>query len=309
MHRQVHGILLLDKPIGLTSNAVLQRVKRLFKAKKAGHTGSLDPIASGMLPICFGEGTKFSQFLLSSDKSYHVIAKLGEQTTTGDSEGKVIATTVVENLMRARVEQVINQYVGTIEQIPPMFSAIKYKGKPLYKLARQGIEVERVARPVTIFSIQLESIEADFITLQVHCSKGTYIRTLIEDIGRDLGYGAHVIGLRRLSVHPYHDGKMYTLADLEALASQHLDTLTACLLPLASSVTTFPMVSLPLTSVFYLRTGQAIRTASLPTNLSKDQTFVSLYDENNQFLGVGEVTSDGRVKPYRLLGSLDKQGM
>lgn len=301
MRRQVHGILLLDKPAGVTSNGALQRVKRLFYAKKAGHTGSLDPIATGMLPICFGEATKFSQFLLESDKSYHVVAKLGVQTTTGDSEGTVVATKPVVDVSLERLLQVVPRFLGEIEQVPPMYSAIKHQGKPLYELARRGIEIERKPRSVNIFSLQILHLEGDQLTLRVHCSKGTYIRTLVEDIGRELGCGGHVIGLRRLMVTPYGEAVMYTLPALEAIAETvGYDGLQAALLPVETAVQVYPAVKLATSAAFYLRMGQPVRV-SFPI----DSSLVRLISEDARFLGVGEVMPDGRVKPHRLLASQD----
>lgn len=298
--RAVNGILLLDKPAGMSSNGILQQVKRLFRAKKAGHTGSLDPIATGMLPLCFGEATKFSQFLLDSNKTYHVTAKLGVQTTTGDREGEVIATRPLVNVTRERIESVMQQFVGEIEQVPPMFSALKHNGQPLYKLARKGIEVERKARVITIFSIQLISLIGDELQFEVHCSKGTYVRTLVEDISRELGCGGHVTELRRLAVSPYHQSVMYTLSELQAIVeSGGVDALTPCLLPVETSVNVFPAVKLSTSAAFYLRTGQAVRT-SLPQQTS----LVRLLSEDASFLGIGEVMADGRVKPHRLVSGL-----
>lgn len=297
MRQHVNGILLLDKPIGLTSNGALQRVKRLFNAKKAGHTGSLDPIATGMLPICFGESTKFSQFLLESDKSYFVTAKLGEETNTGDSEGHVTVSKPVVDINFERVLKVANQFVGEIEQIPPMFSAIKMQGKPLYELARQGIEVKREPRKITIFGIEVEEVEADRFSIRVDCSKGTYIRTLVEDMGRMLGCGAHVIALRRLNVAPYGDATSYTLEQLEEmLETEGQAKLLSCLLPVETSVESFPIVKLSTSAVFYMRMGQAVR-APLPMGSS----LVRLVSEEARFLGIGEVLADGRVKPIRLV--------
>src|SRR5579862_9142002 len=218
--RQIHGILLLDKPLGMTSNAALQKVKRLFNAKKAGHTGSLDPLATGMLPICFGEATKFSQFLLESDKCYQVEAKLGVKTRTGDAEGEVIAVKPVMDLTCERLEAVLSQFVGQIQQIPPMYSALKIQGKPLYELARQGIEIPREARSVQIYRLQLIDFQAETLKFEVQCSKGTYVRTLVEDIGELLGCGAHVSALRRTVVLPYNEIKMYTLDALEEIHQQ-----------------------------------------------------------------------------------------
>lgn len=297
MRRAVHGILLLDKPAGMTSNGALQRVKRLFNAQKAGHTGSLDPIATGMLPICFGEATKFSQFLLESDKSYYVVAQLGVQTTTGDIEGEVLTTEPVVDVNEQRVNALLPNFIGEIEQVPPMFSAIKFQGKPLYELARRGIEVERKARRVNIFSLSLEHIdnEKNQIALHVHCSKGTYVRTLVEDLGRALGCGAHVIELRRLTITPYGQATMYTLAQLDQMQPNDLMN---CLLPVETSVQVYPAVKLSTAAAFYLRTGQSVRT-SFPV----DSKLLRLMTEDNKFLGVGEVMPDGRVKPHRMLAS------
>ncbi len=298
--RQVDGILLLDKPAGMTSNGVLQYVKRLFCAKKAGHTGSLDPIATGMLPICFGEATKFSQFLLESDKTYQVTGKLGVQTTTGDIEGEIVAALPVVDVTQERLNQVMAAFIGQLDQIPPMFSALKHKGRPLYEFARKGIDIERKPRSITVFSLNLLSFERDEFTFDVHCSKGTYVRTLVEDIGNALGCGAHVTALRRLVVSPYQHQVMYTLPELDAMLEKDgLSGLDACLLPLESSVNIFPAVKLSTAAAFYLRTGQAVRT-----NISFDSPLVRLMSEDARFLGVGEVMTDGRVKPHRLVSGL-----
>jgi tRNA pseudouridine55 synthase len=299
MRRLIDGILLLDKPAGITSNGALQRLKRLYQAKKAGHTGSLDPIATGMLPLCFGEATKFSQFLLESDKTYYVVAKLGERTNTADREGEIIAKAATDAVTEQRILNLIPQFSGEIEQIPPMFSALKVQGKPLYELARQGIEIERQPRRIKIFSLAFDKLDLanDEMSFYVHCSKGTYIRTLIDDIGLALGCGAHVIELRRLSVTPYQTNKMYTLQELEHIEKNlgH-DGLLACLLPVETAVRVFPEVTLTTSAAFYLRLGQPVRTA-LPLTSS----LVRLVSEEAEFLGMGEVMTDGRVKPHRLL--------
>lgn len=301
MQKNIHGVLLLDKPINMTSNGALQRVKRLFNAKKAGHTGSLDPIATGMLPICFGEATKFSQFLLESDKSYYVTAKLGVQTTTGDLEGEVVATLPVVGVTTERVQEVASKFLGEIEQIPPMYSAIKHNGRPLYEFARRGVEIERKSRKVKIFSLNLEKVDNDQITFHVHCSKGTYVRTLVEDMGKMLGCGGHVIGLRRLTVTPYANATMYTWETLEAISQRLGSTgLLSCLLPVETAVQVFPAVKLTTSAEFYMRTGQSVRT-SFPI----DSSLVRLMSEDARFLGMGEVMSDGRVKPHRMLSTHD----
>lgn len=299
MRRQIHGILLLDKPEDMTSNGALQRVKRLFNAKKAGHTGSLDPIATGMLPLCFGEATKFSQFLLESDKSYQVVAQLGVCTTTGDCEGEVTATHPVQVTLQ-QIEIAMQKFVGEIEQIPPMYSAIKYQGKPLYDLARRGIEVARQPRKIKIFSLQLDEVIGTQVTFRVHCSKGTYVRTLVEDIGKALDCGAHVTALRRTTVTPYHGAVMYTLPALEAISERLGFTgLSSCLLPVETAVQSFPAVTLSTPAAFYLRTGQAVRTSlSVPVG-----SLIRLLSEQANFIGIGEMTVDGRIKPHRLLAA------
>jgi len=218
--RPVDGILLLDKPLHLSSNQALQKVKHLFQAKKAGHTGSLDPLATGMLPLCFGKATKLAQGLLGVDKKYVVTAKLGEMTTTGDAEGDVIETKPVPAVTIEALQAVLMRFTGEIQQTPPMYSAVKMGGKPLYELARQGITVERQSRPVTIYVISLKELALPFVTLEVHCSKGTYIRTLVEDIGRALGCGAYVTALRRTVVGNFLEDSMLTLDQLRELFDQ-----------------------------------------------------------------------------------------
>lgn len=295
----INGILLLDKSIDMTSNRALQRAKWIFSAKKAGHTGSLDPLATGMLPLCFGEATKFSQFLLDANKVYEVTAKLGERTLTGDSEGEVIETRSVPALNNDTLEKALSPFRGDIMQVPPMYSALKHQGRPLYELARQGQTIERQPRAVHIYDLTLLNYDAASteLRLRVHCSKGTYIRTLVEDLGEALGCGAHVIELRRTFVSPYEHQPMYTLDALESiLEKEGAAGLQACLLPLNSSVSHFPAVKLSTATAFYLRQGQSVRT-QLPLNAP----LVQLFNDNEQFLGVGEVTSDGRVKPQRLV--------
>lgn len=297
--KNINGILLLDKSIDLTSNGALQQVKRLFNAKKAGHTGSLDPLATGMLPICFGEATKFSQFLLESDKHYYVTVKLGIRTTTGDAEGEVLAIRPVENVTRERLSTLLEEFRGSIQQIPPMFSALKHKGRPLYELARQGIEIERAPRTVQIYELTAHLQDSDVLILDVHCSKGTYVRTLAEDIGEKLGCGAHVIGLRRMSVTPYQHGKMYTISDLESIhKDQGAAFLNQLLLPIESSIQGFPAVKLSTSAAFYIRTGQPVMVPHLPT-----EGCVRLYSEDGVLLGVGEILDDGRVAPRRLISN------
>jgi tRNA pseudouridine55 synthase len=303
MRRSVNGILLLDKPLGLTSNGALQRMKHLFQAKKAGHTGSLDPLATGMLPLCFGEATKFSQFLLDSDKTYQVIAQLGATTNTGDREGEITSESAVPELTPASIHEVVQQFIGEIDQIPPMFSALKVQGRPLYELARKGIEIERKSRRIKIFSL-LETgynAEAKQLSFVVHCSKGTYVRTLVEDMGKVFGCGAHVAELRRTQVTPYESMQVYTEEALRQIAdTKGLTGLYACLLPLETAVQVFPGIKLSTSAAFYLRMGQPVR-ATIPLN----SPMVRLFSEDGRFLGVGEVTEDGRVKPFRLLSTTE----
>lgn len=293
--RAIDGVLLLDKPIGLTSNQALQRVKRLFDARKAGHTGSLDPLASGLLPICLGQATKVSGFLLNAGKRYQVVARLGQRTDTGDADGQVIEERPVPALDRGLVKRVLARFEGSQTQVPPMYSAIKHQGQRLYKLARQGIEIERQPREIEIHGLELLSLEADALELEVACSKGTYVRTLVEDIARALGTVAHVIVLRRLGVGPYAEGRMYKLEELEALAEQGMERLDELLLPVDSALDHWPSVELGADSAYYLMQGQAVMAPGAPSSGK-----VRLYDEGHGFLGIGEVKLDGRVAPTRL---------
>ncbi len=294
--RSVSGVLLLDKPAGLSSNKVLQRVKNLFKAAKAGHTGSLDPLATGMLPICFGEATKISAFLLEANKRYRFSCQLGQTTTTGDTEGEVVKTADFSTVTRADIERLLPDFTGDIEQIPPMYSALKHNGQRLYKLAREGIEVERKPRTITIFDIHLHSLKQGIMELEVTCSKGTYVRTLAEDIGEVLGCGAHIVQLRRLSVGPY-EGEMVTVQALEELVEQGTHRLDQLLLPVESGVADWPDVHLGADAAFYMSQGQPILVPHAPT-----EGWVRIYDQQ-KFLGVGEVQDDGRVAPRRMLAS------
>jgi tRNA pseudouridine55 synthase len=295
--REVNGIVLLDKPLGITSNAALQAVKRLYRAKKAGHTGSLDPLASGLLPLCFGDATKVSPFLLEADKHYQVAIKLGVKTTTGDAEGEIIDTRAVNGIDPAELRAVLRRFTGPIEQVPPMHSAIKHKGQPLYKLAHQGIEVERQARPVVVHELRLTACEGDVLEIEVACSKGTYIRTLAEDIGEALGVGAHVIVLRRTATGPFRAEQMVSMAQLEEAAAAGFETLDSFLLPIETALENWPDVCLSDDLAFYLRQGQAVFVPRAPT-----QGWVKLRTADQRFLGVGRVLDDGRVAPKRLIG-------
>ena len=292
--RLINGILLLDKPEGITSNQALQTVKRLFSAKKAGHTGSLDPLATGLLPLCFGEATKFSQFLLEADKTYWVSARLGIKTRTGDAEGEVIETRPVEPSCFEQLESVLSTFRGLISQIPPMFSALKFKGKPLYELARQGITIERSAREVTVHSLNLLETTENSINLEIKCTKGTYIRTLIEDIGEALGCGAYVQGLRRLGVGNYNGEGMISLEKLQGLTQEERDR---CLLPLDTLLHAWPVIKLSQAAIYYLYRGQAV----LLPNLPKEGWVRLIHTGNDKFIGLGEILEDGRVAPRRLV--------
>ncbi|NOU41280.1 MAG: tRNA pseudouridine(55) synthase TruB [Methylotenera sp.] len=290
--KHINGILLLDKPLGFSSNQALQKVKWLLQAAKAGHTGTLDPLATGLLPLCFGEATKFAHYLTDADKTYLATVKLGVTTTTGDAEGEVLSTESV-NVSQAQLAQVFRQFVGEISQIPPMYSALKHEGKALYEYARAGIEIERKARLVTIHSITLNALVDNIATLTVSCSKGTYIRTLAEDIGHQLGCGAHLIGLRRTATANYDITQAVTLEQFEALSAEQR---IATLRPADSSVLHLPAVTLDSDSAFYLQQGQAVwRSGVIPQGLLR------LYNEQQVFLGLGEQLRDGKIAPKRLI--------
>ncbi|AIZ78935.1 tRNA pseudouridine(55) synthase TruB [Actinobacillus equuli] len=295
--RDVHGVFLLDKPQGMSSNDILQKVKRLFRANKAGHTGALDPLATGMLPICLGEATKFSQFLLDSDKRYQVTAKLGERTDTSDAEGQVVETRAV-NVGEAEIIAALDQFRGDILQVPTMFSALKHNGKPLYEYARQGITVEREARPITIFELRFIEYSAPYLTLEVHCSKGTYIRTLVDDLGEVLGCGAHVTVLRRLAVANYPIEAMMSYEDLQNLSeNQPLEALDQHLLPLDTAVESLPKINLTAEQTKAVGFGQRVKFE----NINQTYGQVRLFSENGQFLGVAEITNDNVIRPSRMV--------
>lgn len=290
--RQVHGVLLLDKPKGFSSNQALQQAKRLFQAAKAGHTGSLDPLATGLLPICFGEATKFSHYLLDADKSYRAGIKLGVVTTTGDAEGEVVRTSPVK-LDQEKIEAVMRKFTGPISQVPPMYSALKHQGKPLYAYARDGVDVERAARQVIIHDIRLQRFEQDELEIVVECSKGTYIRTLAEDIGNALGCGAHLQSLRRLSTGHFQLQDALTLEQLEVMTTEQRDHE---LLPVEASIGYLPQVDLDEESTYYLRRGQRVwKSGVIPAGLLR------LYGAHGEFLGTGEQMPDGRIAPKRLV--------
>jgi tRNA pseudouridine55 synthase len=292
--RKLNGILLLDKALGVSSNKALQDARFLFQAEKAGHTGSLDPLASGMLPVCFGEATKVSAFLLDSDKRYITTATLGYVSTTGDGEGEKLNPRPVPAFTDSDLEMVLAQFRGEIRQIPPMYSALKKNGQPLYKLARQGVEVEREARTITIHSLCILERTETTLTLDVTCSKGTYIRTLVEDIGEMLGCGAYVSMLRRESVDPFGTFRMYPLEALRALAEQGSEALDAVLLPLDVALPHVPALTLSAAVILRLRQGQKVRIDS------DDAALLRLYSEAGEFIGLGESIM-GVIIPKRLL--------
>lgn len=286
------GVLLLDKPVGITSNAALQQVKRLYRASKAGLTGILDPLASGLLPLCFGEATKFAQYPTNADKAYAAVIQLGITTDTGDSEGQVL-TQQVSTVDRHDVERAITHFTGTILQTPPMYSALKHQGQPLYKYARQGIEIERVAREVTLHRITLRDFQGDILSIDVDCSKGTYLRVLAEDIGKFLGCGAHLIALRRTRVGNFSLQDAVSLEATERLSEVERDLR---LLPADQLVAHLPGVDLDQDAASYLRLGQSVWQEKLQSH----QRY-KIYDEKHQFMGVAEVDAEGRLAPKRLL--------
>ncbi|WBL70991.1 tRNA pseudouridine(55) synthase TruB [Serratia liquefaciens] len=301
--RDIHGVLLLDKPQGLSSNDALQKVKRLYNANRAGHTGALDPLATGMLPICLGEATKFSQFLLDSDKRYRVIARLGQRTDTSDADGQIVQERPV-NFTQAQLDVALDSFRGDIKQVPSMYSALKYQGKKLYEYARQGIEVPREARSITVYDLQFIRWEGDELELEIHCSKGTYIRTITDDLGELLGCGAHVIYLRRLQVATYPTERMVTLEQLNELLEQAqvqeiapAELLDPLLMPMDSPVENYPEVNLLPVVAGYVKQGQPVQVAGAPTS-----GMVRITEgEERKFIGVGDIADDGRVAPRRLV--------
>ena len=298
--RPLNGVFLLNKPKGLTSNGILQQVKRLYGAQKAGHTGILDPMASGVLPVCMGEATKFSQYLLDSDKSYRATIRFGEKTNTADAEGEITETQDASGITEEAIRQVLPSLTGDIRQVPPMFSALKRDGQPLYKLARQGIEVERKARDITIYALNLERfevgeyVEAD---ISVSCSKGTYIRTLAEDIAYALDNVAHLTALQRTQSGAFKLEQCIDIAVLEALRADEDEAgMDALLLPADIAVNHFPLVEVSIETGYYVRRGQPVFIPQSPVD-----GLVRIKQDNGVFLGVGEVMGDGRIQPRRLI--------
>lgn len=295
--RAINGVLLLDKPLGFSSNQALQKVKWLFSATKAGHTGTLDPLATGLLPICLGEATKFAQYVTDADKTYFATIKLGATTTTGDAEGEVLTTAPV-NVTQPQLEAACKQFLGEISQMPPMYSALKHEGKALYEYAREGVNIERKTRLITIQSIAINDFDDDIAKITVSCSKGTYIRTLAEDIGTVLGCGAHLIGLRRIETAGYLLAQAITIEQLEALSQENRDAL---LLPVDSAIEALTKVILNADAAHFVLQGQAVW---LPGNTRQNLSVgddLRLYDEQGQFLGLGFLQDDGNIAPKRLI--------
>lgn len=290
----INGIFLLNKPEGITSNTALQKAKRLFGAQKAGHTGSLDPLATGMLPICFGEATKICQYLLDADKCYETTGLLGVKTNTSDATGEIIAQVNDFSITHAQLTAVLEQYKGAIKQVPSMFSALKHNGTPLYRLARNGVEIERQARDVYISYLRLDNYTEKQFSLTVSCSKGTYIRNLVEDIGDALAVGAHVTRLHRVYTAGFEQSPMYTLDELhEMTLAEKLD----CLIPMDKAVDYLPLITLSDDEVVVIRQGRVIIN-----KINNDEVnCVRLYDERAQFIGLGECSNNGDLKAKRLL--------
>ncbi|QFI36393.1 tRNA pseudouridine(55) synthase TruB [Moritella marina ATCC 15381] len=301
--RDVHGVFLLDKPTGISSNDALQRVKKIFFAAKAGHTGALDPLATGMLPLCFGEATKFSQFLLDSDKRYIVTAKLGERTDTSDSHGEIVQTRTV-NVSDAELLIALDTFRGDTKQVPSMFSALKHEGKPLYWYARQGIFIDRPARPISVFELKLLSFENDEVNLEIHVSKGTYIRTIVDDLGELLGCGAHVSMLRRIGVSAYPAERMMTFEQLEEMVEQAKaagvepkDVLDPLLMPLDSAVSHLPEANMSEETGGFVLHGQPVVVPNTPESGLVRMTV----GDERAFIGVGAIDDQGRVAPKRIV--------
>ena len=294
--RNISGIVVLDKANGLSSNAALQEVKRLYEANKAGHAGSLDPLATGVLPVCLGEATKVSQFLLDSDKRYRARIKLGIRTDTGDSEGSIIERNAGISVSRKAIERALTKFKGEVEQVPPMHSAIKMNGVPLYKLARKGIAVEREPRLVTLYQVCLVEFVNSELELEISCSKGTYIRTIADDLGQELGCGAHVIELRRTQAGVFTEKDSISSEEL-ALEKENrgLDKIDQFLIPMDRAIQDLPEVNLPSITASHVKNGQAVLVRHLPKN-----GLVRMY-EDEQFIGIGSIDDDGKVAPKRLI--------
>jgi len=292
--RDVHGVVLLDKPLGLSSNQALQRVKRLFKANRAGHTGTLDPMATGLLPICLGEATKVAAYLTDADKAYTARMQLGVNTTTGDKEGDVILQRPVSNDWQAQLVEKLADFTGEQQQVPPMYSALKVNGTPLYRLAREGIEIERKKRTIRIHKLTLLEQGDDWAEFYVSCSKGTYVRTLAEDMGEALSCGAHLTMLRRCEVAPYDNASMLTLEQIEALAEESLEVLDENLQPPDTALQGWSTVAVTAEQVVDIKHGKSLEKAELD-----DGWYRVLFE--GQLLCLGEKCADGMLYSRRLL--------
>lgn len=292
--REIDGVFLLDKPLGFSSNQALKKIQWLFNAKKAGHTGTLDPMASGLLPICLGEATKFSHRLLDANKSYIAIIHLGVTTSTGDQEGEVVSEKKVA-LNEAQLKDTLKKFIGDMTQIPPMYSALKFAGKPLYEYAREGIEIERKSRLIKIYDIKLISIEESIITIEVDCSKGTYIRTLAEDIGETLGCGAHLKGLTRIQTRNF---KLSDALTIEALEAMSMPSREKVLLPTDALLEGLSSIKLTMAQTEAIKKGQSIDF------ISENDKEVRLYSASGQFVGVGQSDLQGRLFPKRLIANI-----
>ena len=293
--RDISGVVLLDKASGSSSNHALQQVKRLFNAKKAGHTGSLDPLASGLLPICLGQATKVAKFLLDEDKRYFVSAKLGQATSTGDSEGKITSFGSTQGIDESSIRTILSDFIGGINQVPPMYSALKLNGTPLYKLARKGIEIERDSRPVTVHEINFLDLENSVLNLEVFCSKGTYVRTLVEDIGKSLGCGGHVVELRRIGFAHLELSGSKTYEQLSKLKEQSLESLDSVLIGADKMLPNLKSVYLDSEQTRDIRLGKKIEYSGFRTYQK-----LKLYDNNKKFLGIGESNTISEILPKRL---------
>jgi len=302
--RSVNGVFLLDKPFGLSSNHALQRVRRLFDANKAGHTGSLDPLATGVLPICLGEATKFSQFLLDAEKGYRSTFSLGLRTESGDVDGGEVSRIDASNITLQQIEQAVENFRGDIQQVPSMYSALKHNGQPLYKLARQGIEVERAPRSITIYEYHILDFRPGVIAeldVEVRCSKGTYIRSLADDLGQMLGCGAHVSALHRTLAGPFEESETLTLAALEEMRENcEPEQLDHLLKPMDIAVADRMAVELSATVAAYFQLGQEVMSGEAFRN-GQEGDIVRVFREGGAFLGVATVTEDGRIAPKRLV--------
>ncbi len=302
--RAVHGVLVLYKPQGLSSNQALQRARYLFDANRAGHTGALDPLATGVLPLCFGEATKFSQYLLDADKAYRSTFTLGVNTSTLDSEGEELSRRSGSDLTEAQIRSAVLSFQGDIEQVPPMVSALKFEGQPLYKLAREGKEVERKARPITIYAITVLDIrlgEHPEVDVEVSCSKGTYIRSLAQDVGESLGIGGHVSMLHRTKAGAFDESNMVTLESLEAHKGENSpDVLDELLAPVDATISDIPQIVITEDRAHYFCRGNPVAVDNL-YQVAEQGAKVRVRSEDDQFLGVAEVSENSRIAPKRLV--------